>query len=1027
MEKKTVVLASLWVLLFSSLTLFAQNQVDLTFNAAPSLAVSNTPNTKGQVAQADGKVVVWGGALAEGSLTKGVVARLNADGSLDTSFNFCGCSLSTVTAVLLLPDGKMLVSGSNSFNRSKEFRIYPDGSLDVTYSSPFTGAVGSLGISARVRAVQPDNYAIIETINSDASSTLGRYQPNGLVDNSFTPIAIGNVITLSVPDIVIAPGGKIYIGIGGIFTTIGTHTFSDIKRYNSDGTIDDSWPLPSIPQDTGVITGLDIQADGSIIVSGLTSINGVSVNNIARILPAGNVDLTFAASGFTSISQVKVLSSGKILISAVNGSGQPNRIFRLNSDGSTDDSLVKQANKIKGSAEVLDADSAADKGSVRDDGFVAVASTAVLDRFTLDGAGNVVFFGQSDNVQQFYRLESGGTFDPTFDSNLAEFGKVSLMLRQPDGKVVIYGTFITVNGIAKSKFARLNSDGSLDTGFNAGSGFVGNPSFMITQADGKILAMGDFTSYNGTPVSKLLRLNSDGSLDTGFIHHVLITINTIVLQADGKLLVGGSGVVRLNTDGSTDNTFNVTFGSPSIAEVVVQSNGKIVVGGTFGGVNGFSRTNLVRLNSDGTLDATYNPVTSGGGFSSLWIQPDDKILAGRGGNSNPITLNRLNLDGSVDAGFSPVNFNSTDPVARIYDVAIRGNGDIFVGGNMRVAGQPATANFVWLNSAGKVNPSIFPDGVNGVVKSLDLQPDGKLLMAGDFTRIDTTPRAGVARVSLANFHGAPQFDFDGDGKADISIFRPSDGNWYLAQSSAGFLTTHWGQNGDHVVAVDYDGDGKTDLAVYRNGQWWYVKSTTGAFAIVGWGTAADTPLPSDFDGDGKADFVFFQPTTGLWVRMSSSTGIISNIQFGLPGDIPLIADFDGDGKADPTIFRPSTGVIWYASSVNGLFYAHPWGLPGDVPVLGDYDGDGKTDPAVFRPSEKIWYIMNSHDGSITKMEWGFSDDRPVPADYDGDGKTDMAIYRPSNGMWFMFESSGGPAGLQFGSPTDKAVPNAYIP
>jgi uncharacterized delta-60 repeat protein len=1032
-ENLTMVLLLIAVFALQAL---AQNQVDLTFNAAPSLAANNTANTKGQAVQADGKVIVWGGSLSEGSKIKGLVARLNTDGSVDTSFTFCGCGFGAVATVAIEASGEMLVAGSTSANRSKVVRIFDSGALDTNYATPFDGGLNSPGISASIRALQPDGKALIATLpspSSGSSMTMGRYQTNGLADPSFTPIVLGGVFVY-VPDIAIASDGKFYLGFTSSFSG---HFFASLKRFNADGTVDESWTQPAIPSDSGRINGVNVQADGSILVSGLNSINGVSVHKLARILSAGNVDLAFNVSGFVGIDQVESLANGKILIAASVAVGNPDSIYRLNSNGSTDSSLVKPAaitaendgvlvgdkNSMTGKDGVL----VGDKNSVRGSEFAQAASTAVLDRFSVDAQGKVVFFGSDVSGQQFYRLDASGSFDSTFDSRLTEFGKVSFMLRQADGKVVINGTFIGVNGVPQTQFARLDSDGSLDPTFNAGTGFDLTPTSMISQADGRILAAGMFTHYNGTPVSNVVRINSDGSLDAGFTPHVLFAVNTLALQGDGKIMVGGGGIARLNVNGTVDNSFSAIFGSPGIVAILVQSDGKFVVGGSFAGVNGFSRNNLARLNSDGSLDTAYNPTGFVGGFSALFMQPDGKVLAGNnGGSDSSLTLSRLNVDGTTDATFSPVHFGGGQVGTRINAMAFRANGEILVGGDFNIAAQSLTRSFAWLNSSGKVSPLIFPEGVDGIVRSLVFQPDGKLLMAGDFSRIGNTPRPGVARVSLATFHGSPQFDFDGDGRADISIFRPSDGNWYLARSSSGFAVNHWGQAGDKVAAADFDGDDITDLAVYRGGDWWYLRSGTGAMGLASFGTAGDIPVPADFDGDGKADFIYFRPATGEWFRKGSTAGV-SNIQFGLPGDQPLIADFDGDGKADPAVFRPSTGVIWYAGSVDGLFYAHPWGQPGDIPVLGDYDGDGKTDPAVFRPSESMWYIMNSHDASITKTQWGFGDDKPVPADYDGDGKTDLAIYRPSNGMWFIEQSTSGPTSLQFGLATDKPVPGAFVP
>jgi hypothetical protein len=253
-------------------------------------------------------------------------------------------------------------------------------------------------------------------------------------------------------------------------------------------------------------------------------------------------------------------------------------------------------------------------------------------------------------------------------------------------------------------------------------------------------------------------------------------------------------------------------------------------------------------------------------------------------------------------------------------------------------------------------------------------------------------------------------DFDGDGKADITVFRPSTAIWYTRNSSTGTDSfSQWGLGGDVPVPGDYDGDGKTDIAVFRpsTGIWYIVNSSTGTPTFFQWGLSGDVPVPGDYDGDGKTDIAVFRPSTGMWYIVYSSTGTQAFFQWGLNGDVPVAADYDGDGRTDLAVFRPSTGIWYVVDSSTGTQAFFQWGIDGDVPVPGDYDGDGKSDIAVFRPATGIWYVMNSSTGTPGFFQWGLNGDVPVPGDYDGDRKTDIAVFRPSTGIWYIVSSSSG--------------------
>ena len=268
-------------------------------------------------------------------------------------------------------------------------------------------------------------------------------------------------------------------------------------------------------------------------------------------------------------------------------------------------------------------------------------------------------------------------------------------------------------------------------------------------------------------------------------------------------------------------------------------------------------------------------------------------------------------------------------------------------------------------------------------------------------------------------------DFDGDGKTDVSVFRPSDGNWYLDRSTAGFTVCNWGIATDAATPGDFDGDGKTDIAVYRpeTGVWFVVGSSDGKFQINKFGLSEDKTVAADYDGDGKTDIAVYRPSTGVWFVNQTRDGLTAT-KFGLATDIPAPGDFDGDGKSDIAVYRPETGVWFINQSSGGVRFVR-FGLKEDMTVQADYDGDGKTDIAVFRPSTGVWFVMSS-GGTVQIEQFGLATDVPAPGDYDGDGKTDIAVYRPSTGVWFINQTRDGIRYAKFGLARDVPGAKGYI-
>ena len=318
-----------------------------------------------------------------------------------------------------------------------------------------------------------------------------------------------------------------------------------------------------------------------------------------------------------------------------------------------------------------------------------------------------------------------------------------------------------------------------------------------------------------------------------------------------------------------------------------------------------------------------------------------------------------------------------------------------------------------INDANDVAPMWTGFAIRGLGTGATIQNIGSGANNTRVTESFATPTAPNVRVRA---------DFDGDGKSDLSVFRPSDGNWYLNRSQAGFTAVNWGTSSDRLVPGDYDGDNKTDTATFRNGNWYILRSGNSTLQSINWGVASDIPVAGDFDGDNKTDAAVFRSSNGSWYVLKSSNGQIAAAQFGQSGDIPLSGDFDGDNKNDFAVYR---GGTWYLQRTALGFTAVSFGLLSDDPVPADYDGDNRDDIAIFRFTTGIWYRINSSNEQFAAVSFGQDGDIPVPGDYDGDGKDDQAVYR--NGNWYLNRSTSGFSAASFGVASDQPIPKQYIP
>ncbi len=700
--------------------------------------------------QPDGKILVGAGLIFSYSYS-GVMqpglSRINPDGSLDSSFNIGSGFNAEIYSISLQTDGKIIVAGNftacNGFTRNGIARLNTDGSIDTTFN---IGTGFSFSSTIRTTVIQTDGKIIaagrFTSYNGVSRSRIVRINPDGSLDPTFT---IGTGFTglsnSQVFSIKLQPDGKI-VAVGNFSGYNGTAR-NGITRLNANGSLDATFN-PGSGFNSGTVQDLDIQTDGKIVAVGLfTSYNGSNRSRIARINSNGSVDATFnLGAGFdiNYAQTVEVQSDGKIVVGgnfySYNGTNCYN-LTRINSDGTID--LVFNANS-----------------------GTAIGSDVY--NLTIQNDGKIIVIGPCDSYNSIetghlLRLNVDGTLDETFNSGTGFNNFVSCTSVQSDGKIVLGGEFTKYFGILQKRITRLHSDGNLDTTFNIGDGFNNSVSILCTQSDGKILVGGDFTTYDGAPRARIVRLNPNGSLDltfdsgSGFDNYV----RTICIQGDGKIIVGGNfttfngitqnKIVRLNADGSLDPTFS-SNSNYEIRSINIQSDGKIVVGGNVTYYSGNTVYKIIRLNIDGSLDQSFNP-GSGPNYSiySTIIQGDGKIIVGgnfttfNGASRNRIV--RLNGNGSLDASFNIGSGFDGD----VRTISIQEDGKIIIGGNFTTFNGLTRNGIVRLNSNGSLDGTfISGSGFNDEVFSTIVQADEKIIVAGRFYDYNGTPRNRLTRL-----------------------------------------------------------------------------------------------------------------------------------------------------------------------------------------------------------------------------------------------------------------------------------------
>ncbi len=381
-----------------------------------------------------------------------------------------------------------------------------------------------------------------------------------------------------------------------------------------------------------------------------------------------------------------------------------------------------------------------------------------------------------------FNLPPGG-MDPNFHPLFN--GAVHAVALQPNGAIVAAGSFTLANYITRHRVARLNADGTLDFTFASKPGGADNTvRALALQTDGRMLIGGDFLSYDGINRSRFARLNLDGTLDWQFDPGSALNDSAYAIaetftddsRSERKILVGGNFTLangaprrylaQFNDNGSVDLAFKVAAGAGGLDgpvwAIAVQPDRKIIIGGDFRSVNGEPRNHIARLNPDGSLDASFSNSGIGANSSvrALAVQRDGRILVGglftsvEDAPQNRIA--RLNSDGSLDASFN-TGAGANDAV---YAIALQPDNRILLGGAFTRCGGVARSRVTRLNSDGSVDPTInFGAGCNNFVAAIAVQPDDAIVLGGGFTTYDNASAACLARIYGRSISGSGTFEF----------------------------------------------------------------------------------------------------------------------------------------------------------------------------------------------------------------------------------------------------------------------------
>ena len=599
--------------------------------------------------------------------------------------------------------------------------------------------------------------------------------------------------------------------VGGTFTRYNDRVCGRLVRIHPDGRLDSTFNIGTAANNN--VWAVTELVDGRLVVGGaFTSFNGTACNRIVRLLADGTVDTTFQTGTGASdgVHEVIEQPDGKLLLvgSFTTFNGVPKgKLVRLLADGAIDTTFVIGTGC---NANIQDA-------WLMADGRILIAG----DFYTYNGT----------NRPGIARLLPDGGLDPSFTVGTGTSNGVCRMFVQSDGRILIGGAFTYYAGVARNRIARLNDDGSLDPTFAPGTGANWDVNVMEVRPDGRILVGGAFSTFNGQALKRIMRLWPDGSIDTTFsiasnpdpnITSKGSPVNMLRIGPDGKILIGGTfkqvaGLARLslallNEDGEPDPTFDPGTGFSPTGDVrmVVQPDDKVLVMGSFVGYQGSPTGKFLRLLPNGTLDPGFAPA---GTANLSALQPNGKIICTGLAYPDP-DLFRLNANGSMDATFS----DGDGPNDDVRALLVQPDGKILIAGDFNQYDGTVRVRVARLNTTGTLDPTFNPVlGPDDELWAMVLQPDGKVIIAGAFTSVNGTPRNRIARLHP---NGLLDYSFDPGAGANATIRRmalQSDGKVVIAGSFFLFNGTFNGRvarlNADGSLDTGFDTGSGADALV----------------------------------------------------------------------------------------------------------------------------------------------------------------------------------------------------------------------
>ncbi len=719
--------------------LLASGLVDPAFTNSIAL----TEYVEAVAVQTDGKLLV-GGSVFIGSSP--VIRRLESNGLPDTNFVVQPDTAGSAYAVMVQPDARILVGGSfttiNGVARGGIARLNPDGSIDPSFN-PGSGANGC--VNAIVR--QNDGRIVIagqfSRFNGVSRNRVARLHPNGTLDLSFNP---GPGPDAQIFAVALTGDGRILIGGG--FTGVNGIARGHIARLNSDGTLDFGFD-PGTGTD-GTVEAIVVDADGSALIGGsFFTVNGVPRPGIARVRGGGPVSL---APAIVVPPTNQVVAAGEDVLLTVLATGVPAPTYQWQFNGENipgADAWVLPLRNVRST----------------NGGVYRVRITNPHGTVTSGDAVLSVALPQ----------RNAGTPDIDFYSGAGPNDRVNAIVLQPDGRIVIGGKFTEFNGAPRGRLARLARNGALDATFAAGPGADGSVNALAVLPDGKLIVGGTFTNILGVPRNRIARLNSDGSLDLAFDPGLGAdgAVLAVAATADGQVLIGGEfsfvggiphpGVARFETGGAVDPTFVPPWiGGSSVMAMILQGDGQLLLGGFMRLANG-AFYGLARLTAQGSLDPAFtNPFGPNNAVLALTAQEDGRVLLGGHfgmvGGTPRSRIARLNTNGTLDAGFNPGS--GAGNVVRA--VALQRDGRVLIGGDFTGVNGHLLNRIARLATNGQVDVTFDPgsgvtDGATSIdvycelidltgVYAIAVEADGRVLIGGDFTKVNGVTRPGVARL-----------------------------------------------------------------------------------------------------------------------------------------------------------------------------------------------------------------------------------------------------------------------------------------